>query len=82
MGQKGSSGKCLELMTERLALYANAEKRSAMYTLHKIINDQRIFLGWYDSPTDGAQAIEADMQAFDDSAIYELKKEGKNADRD
>ena len=50
-----------------------------VYTLTKLKDDQRIFLGWYDSPTDGAQAIEADMQAFDDSAIYELKKEGTDA---
>lgn len=48
-----------------------------MYTLYKITRDGiRNVVAYCESCIDGAQAIEADKQTFDDNASYELIKEG------
>lgn len=46
-----------------------------MYTLYKIVDGERTIVAYCESPVDGAQAIEADMQIFRDNANYELIRE-------
>lgn len=46
-----------------------------MYTLYKIVDGERTIIAYCDSPTEGAQAIEADKQTFDDNANYELLRD-------
>lgn len=43
-----------------------------MYTLYKIVDGEKTVIAYCDSPTDGAQAIEDDIQIFKDNASYEL----------
>lgn len=49
-----------------------------MYTLYKIKDGDKTVIAYCDSPTDGAQAIEADIRTFKDNASYELIREGTN----
>lgn len=46
-----------------------------MYTLYKIVDGERTIIAYCGSPTEGAQAIEADKQTFDDNANYELLRD-------
>lgn len=48
-----------------------------MYTLYKIVDGEKSVIAYCDSPTDGAQAIEADIRTFKDNASYELIREGQ-----
>lgn len=43
-----------------------------MYTLYKILDGERTVIGYVNSPTEGALAIDADIQEFKDNANYEL----------
>ena len=50
-------------------------KEQIKYTLFKVVGGERTIIAYCDSPTEGAQAIEADKQTFDDNANYELLRD-------
>lgn len=50
-----------------------------MYTLYKTVDGEKKIIAYCDTPVDGAQAIEADIQTFNDGANYELIRDGVGA---